>query len=615
MTTTKTYKRVRVALIVCSVATMAMTSYLWPRQFAINDDVSITAFLRGGMPIPFISPFFSQIMATAYNFVPHFPWYGVCLYLGLLVACFGFLLATYHAFCCNKTFAYNVGFGCWYLAVIGCILIATSVHQELYLSLVGGALLLCIAVCRHRGRPFVAHGSAVLFGALVATCIAVTCLLSVTYTVASILCVGMAWILFAAATDTTKKDILLLAGILLAIGYCFRPEGIVAGTVSIAPILLWRSISARAPTFRQVLFFTIPLLAIVTSQQFFPHTKATEDDPFAEYTTTRGAIHVHASYEELDKMAPGVLESAGWSTQEYQQFDDWLFLDERVFTLDKLRRLASTGGAPKLDNIKTLFINWTSLYQVPLLCIGLIALQILWLLPLAQSKRTQLALASALCSTAAWIVIVPSYLLAFHRMPVRICWPMLLCVANSLLVILAKSRFRGTVKVKSTAITIGFVTISFFGLLFFLSGQSIQMQAKMNNGQTIQQKEMQKHGIRLRKDGNFVLLYQRNTYENRDPLVESPRHYDVATGWETFSPMFYQRIKSKLDVEWGYQILSAMVDNPHAYLLSHVRYKQLLTDYIEQATSRPVQLVATKKFDTAVYFRIVSSVRDYKLPK
>jgi hypothetical protein len=82
----------------------------------------------------------------------------------------------------------------------------------------------------------------------------------------------------------------------------------------------------------------------------------------------------------------------------------------------------------------------------------------------------------------------------------------------------------------------------------------------------------------------------------------------IVTTWKTFSPAFYDVINKELGINYAYEMLSKMVDNPRAYLLASEWYLSQVFSYfneIYQLNCYP-EKVGSFTEETSVY-RLVSA--------
>ena len=78
-------------------------------------------------------------------------------------------------------------------------------------------------------------------------------------------------------------------------------------------------------------------------------------------------------------------------------------------------------------------------------------------------------------------------------------------------------------------------------------------------------------------------------------------------GWETFSLLFYDQIRS-FGVDQGRDLPKAMLNNKNAYILAHAEWADLVVDYLHRHMGMPAaRKEIVEKIDRNLYlYRLVN---------
>jgi hypothetical protein len=369
------------------VATWLFIQLDFARYFVANDDVAMLEIANGrlfGHPsehLVFINVALGFLLRELYIVLPSLPWYAILLQLLDVVA----------------------------VAVIVYLALARSADRR---WLVGAVLLDLVAF-------------------------QLTFLIGLTFTSVALLLAGAGCLLFVFAPAAQERPSVItgaIAGSCVGLAVLLRLASAQAILLALAPLLVWAAVRSR-PRSRLVAFVSV--LALVGGGGLLAERLYLGSDPgwehYRQYNLARGALH-DTDRLVLDHQLRPVLARIGWSANDLQAFKDWLFADEHVYSLPKLRAIDHATSLDIDQPLTTLLRTrlWDP-YQVDWLALALVAAISL---VLASVRRRWLMLA-----TTATFLGVLAYLAVFVRLPTRVGAP-LLCVLAVALVLLAATDAR-----------------------------------------------------------------------------------------------------------------------------------------------------------------------------
>lgn len=520
-------RRAGLALGISTVMVVAIAALL-PRGYFANDDIGLTEYLRKHVFTPWMSPILVQALGTAYDAARNVPWYGLYLYVLIIVT--------------------------------GAVLIHTCVDL--------------IDQRPGRGRM------ATLLGAMVLCASHTILAIGITWTAVSIAALGVATTSFIAhmqicqaAGKPMSRLRALVLGLLFVNGYMLRRDGLGAMAVAMLPVLGWAALrlvqQRRMPRLGALIAGLAPFAIVVATQNQIPQARGADTNDFERFNLARGRIHGQAAYEELDQRAPEVLARAGWSAQDYYDFTSWLLIDESDFPLEKLERLLATGGVPRAITPawakQQLRIVYAESAVSVLLCITMViaGLMLAWLRVIERWPGLIFSL-----GYLAFLTAVPLWMAAHYRFPQRVSLSFYTVAALGMFLFLAReiARRPGDPEMppsrdRRAAVALAVVVVFLFGwarqLLIFLDRQPWPSR---DVTQALED--------RVATRNAFVFVFVQAGLVEMDPLRAEPRSYDgLQGGWGTFSNIWYENI-ARLGVHRGADLLGAMLDNPEAYLLA-----------------------------------------------
>ena len=136
---------------------------------------------------------------------------------------------------------------------------------------------------------------------------------------------------------------------------------------------------------------------------------------FADFFDQHFELH-EARYPVYDDQSKPVFDSVGWTPNDLYLFQDWYFLDEDIYSVEKLKKLSSYFPRFGLDKnpgftlVQKLSFDTT---QIALFFF----LVLIWLIPRGSTR--------ALGLSAFWTFLVLAFLMAYEKLPERVFLPAL----------------------------------------------------------------------------------------------------------------------------------------------------------------------------------------------
>ena len=552
------------ALSACLVVGVVLAGmFLWPRRFIANDDPGLVELLRAGYPAPFLSLPLSRLLNALYRVAPGLPWYGLWLYAlpGAALAC-----------------------------AISAVAAASDAAG---------------------GLSRWARGALIALAAL-ATLQLIT---EITFTVSAIAAAGAALAALVAevaradAGEAPRRVRLMLIGLVLAAGVATRLSAGMAVVAVLAPLVawsVWRGWRRRRPMDRRAaLALAAPLVLLGALTPVAHLTMSPEAARYLAFNRVRGQMHSWPAFIRIDQRAPEVLARAHWTRAQSYWFQRWMFFDERDFSIERLEALLATGGKPR--PFPTHIVKRKLAGQMkPGMAGSWVVAGAAVALALLVLGRVSVGAALVALGEVPWLVGLILLALARARFPERIGLPMVEVAAVGSAVALASGIRRARAKISSARLAVAGV----LGLCAVVLVARPVVSLVRHQGLPHSSPVLREIDQRIAELNGHVVVYD-GAASNRDPLALSPRAYPaIELGWPTFSPLFYRNLRA-LGVEHGYQLLPALVDNPHAYVLTYRRYRGRFVRYYRNRLHLDVKLEVVLRFPQArsILYRVVSATR------
>ena len=543
----------------------ALATFL-PRQFMVNDDQTITGFLRENTRAPLLAPLLSQTLGALYAAAPERPWFGLWLYLVYAVA--------------------------------------LALGARVLVDLPGGAPA-ALRRALHLGASVMALGIAMLP------------VRGVTFTTAAVGACGLALVGFAAEVLRTAQGEPdrplrhLACGLVFALGMATRLEAPAAAGVATAPLLLAAAAGALRARRRPRLLLFVPLLgpalALHTLGWVVPQCCEPDARRYLAFAAECGALQLRPPFVDLDRRAPEVLGAAGWDPRHYRRFARWVYLDEAWYTTERLRALRETGGLPgDLEPGAAIsYARSSAGYAFPLLVAAILAAGALALSGLGSARAVAVGLVHL-----AVFVVAAAMLQRWLRFPARVAVPMSLVAAVAVWVAVradcdparwaqAGSRLRARpLRAAAAALALALaVVFAFQGLARTLPRATALPVARL---------ELEKR--LLARNPALVVVHAQAGW-SRDPLRARPRDYPhLSLDWDIFSVPFYGALR-RIGATRGADLASRAVDDEHVYFLAERRFQADLAGMVKEDAAGARLLVVDRTGPTSDDLVLLRAVR------
>lgn len=537
------HRSVLVALGI-SLAMVVALATLVPRVYLVNDDLGLSAYLRANTYVPWISPILVRALGFAYQEVPALPWYGLYQY-ALLVATGAIVIHT-----CLELVDPRPGTGRM-LTMLGAVLLSAN-HLMLAAALTWTAV--AISSTGTAVVAFVAH--------------ALRC---------------------QASGRPLSWPRTLIYGLVLVGGYMLRPDGLDAALVALAPLVAisaWRFARRRyLPRGIALAAFLAPILIVFATQH---HVPVPDQDVgnYAEYVIERGRIHGQMAFNSITTQAPELLESAGWTVEDYIDFQSWMFIDDTTFSLEQVKRLAATGGVPLKIDAQWSYLALQEIYQYTTASVLVLFITVATGLTLAWLGLIERRV-GVLFSIGylVFLIAVSVWMAARFRFPQRVTIAFFAVAALGLYTYLARGISSGQLRASlQPRPQRGLLAGAVLAVLVF--GWTRGFVAWLHRDPFPNSQPLQALADRVAQRKGFVFQFIGAGQAHFDPLRAEPRtYYGLEGGWCTFSPSWYRQI-AHLGVRHGSEVFGAMVDNPDVYVLAWVGVRDTFEDWIRRKLRR-----------------------------
>lgn len=248
--------------------------------YLISDDVGIARNLENGFEAPFISMLLGQGLRLIYLIIPPVPWYGLMLYAAHLV---------------------SLGLGLFVLGKIAALRRLLVPCVLLYALVYAGYLL----------RVSFSSVSLMLgFNAL------------------------LAWLVL----DKPARSLTVFGlGIALACSYLIRVDGFYLMLLLGLPLAI-RGIARKNRSLRGLLFLAPVAVVLLLNTLWIPRRVPADYRSYARYNLARGRF-MDFPMAQANTNNVALMQAVGWSANDYRALTHWFFLDEDVFSRERLQEV------------------------------------------------------------------------------------------------------------------------------------------------------------------------------------------------------------------------------------------------------------------------------------
>ncbi len=299
----------------------------------------------------------------------------------------------------------------------------------------------------------------------------------------------------------------------------------------------------------------VSCLLIGYSHQFY------QRDPgwvkFADFFDQHFGLH-EARYPVYDAQSKPVFDSVGWTPNDLAMFQSWYFLNENVYSVEKLKKLNDYFPRFGIDKNPGYTLAQKLSFDTTQIAL-LFFFALLWLIPRGSFRTLGL--------TALWAFLVLAFLDAYEKLPERVFLPalyflVLLCVFYSV----PKWKDPSLSPAKSTFFLKagGLILIVLLVFTFYFLGKEYSRGLRWNQAEALMKKSMEG----LQPKGDQLYVY----WESALPIELNPAFGD----FEMFRPMnivpltWFQRsptTRTLLNRFGVKDLFKDMVDNPNILMI------------------------------------------------
>ncbi|MCA8941813.1 MAG: hypothetical protein KDB80_04570 [Planctomycetes bacterium] len=522
--------------------------------YKVNDNAGILSMIQEGAEAPFMSPVFVELLTFLYRDVsPSVPWFGIANYLALF----------------------------WAIALFVHALSALRIPRGLSIPL------------------------DIVFSALCATFA-----IRVGYNASSILLGGVSLLAFVAylRSHRLSKAALLVCALGLVFAFLFRPRGAQGAVVVVGPALLAMGLLARRRfAVGVVLAFVLPISVVGAVHVVWKTTFVSDEyRAFREFNQVRGKFHAYPiARANLENVR--LFEANDWLAYHYILLKDWLYFDEDVWNLEKLRNIFEYSVPLPEDEIDAGTIAsafqelWSEQYAryltlLPLLVVVFLA---------CRSRRVAIWAAGY----ALYMLVLSVYLSIAYRLPDRVGDPMFVLGFASMVWL-----FVGVDRIRPLRIRAPLRRAT--GVLFALACVCPVVVFAVDNA-----RDAAKWGERNakfeRQHADFNKWFKGRilfpqaivlSTQAQNPLRNYEFLYEVVpSGWRTYSPQFYDCLR-RHGLSRGSELIPFAIDNLDFFFAWRRDYVDVLYEFVKRQYGVRFMLRAYEGLSTQRYviFQLVT---------
>ncbi|MEK8019392.1 MAG: hypothetical protein VSS75_021175 [Candidatus Parabeggiatoa sp.] len=475
-----------------------------PRAYAVNDNVGILFDVTGGFISEFTSFFYMKFLHLLYHISNDMPWYGLILYVVHILSLFIFV----------RSLARIKNFEAFFIP----FLIAYLYFYSFFIT-------------------------------------------EVDYTSTSIMVGANSLFAFLVFLSNRKGSIfyVLGLGLLFSLSFLIRMPGTNAVLVYGLPIIGLFLIYTYQKTMYFVIFFIPFLLFLIGDGLARTYLTSPEYQQYQEFNNLRGHLHGYPILE-ANQNNRKILEENNWTKNDYDNFLNWNFFDERKYNINTLSNIFKYSVLEK-DNTQKYFASYFQTLVKFLNYFNKWYFYLLFLIAILIIFKFHPLTLSVLFFYILYVILVSVYLDTFYRFPERIAHPILLMSIIFYLLIFNFLSSKSSMKKTHYNLFVACFIFGIFGLLFNINMRSttdVFFKSSFNR-------------LQFAYQGKILYIPPLALqWEKMDPLKRYHFNFHqivYAGGTNTFSPGFYNELK-RLGVKKGYELIPALINNPNAYVIA-----------------------------------------------
>ena len=549
-----------VALACVALAYVVIGPHLLHPRYIVNDNIINLNFIIAGYPLDYMGVFLTVLLHRAYVSQPAIPWYALCLYLMHVISVFMWLSLIWRVF---KPW--------WVALAFSGVLFACYLFFLVELDYTSTSEMLCIS--------------------------------------------SLAWACLEVLERPPGYLRYLALGVVFTLGMLVRPQGVIGAFACVLPAALMivghclRERPTRQEMLRLILIVVVFLapaaLNWTADSAYRRYTLTPQQAAYEAFNEPRGVLHGLSPERQTGINSNlSLMKKAGWTVRDGQNFFQWRFLDERIYTPASLRTLIaaeSYAAHPFKD-----------MYYHSLLILdsetGLLLLLLCSLPFFLSAIRRHPWLATLGLLLPFYCVALASFLSAFLTFRDRTEVPFITSFGFLALIIsgyLTTHPANTPGRIKTLFTTIG---VSLAAISAVLSVQSLRLMQRFDlNWEGLTKIELRV----LNKDYAGSIILSQPIFglqlENTNPLAMTPLYFHpIDMVWDTFSPYFYDEIKP-LGIQHGYELVDSLIDRKDAYFLGRERDGEILIAAYAHRSKDDVQMIEVCRFRPDIkLFRLVT---------
>jgi hypothetical protein len=511
------------------------------------DDIFILYDIKSGFPISFVSHILGEFLSSLYMNVSNMvPWYGIFLYISLGITLFTLLRSLY---------------------------IPHNTKRKEYLAIYALITALYMNFIQKPGYTDVA----VIAGV-----------------------VGVLGFFHALYQDKVSWRNTIGYGLLLCLCFLWRTQALLFVAVFLFPVLLIRI----RKYWKYCILFVLPCILLYTANTLFRHFQSTpEQKYYDEFNHYRAKLHDSPLYP-LNKDNENLLQDVGWTKNDFFMYDNWIYLDENKYNLEKLKQVLNN---PKLVKAPIPIFHPRAIYLSTIQIISeykkwliIIAFQFALLLLYCDRKKVLFCF-----SLFVYMMIGAILLNAAIKYPKRLGVPMLFFFLCMFALVLFNSRssdsiFRHPIWKKMR------IMVVVAGAVVIIAGQAIStIRNNVANeydenivNVTIEKIERIKTDPVLLSQAGFLGML---TYRSPLKAYIDEKFTIIPTAWPIFSPRFYNVLQG-IGLRQGSEVLPYLIQSDRAFLICGEDMKNPIYIFIKENYNIEIEFKSiTKFFNSRIY--------------
>ncbi|MCA8942660.1 MAG: hypothetical protein KDB80_08905, partial [Planctomycetes bacterium] len=401
------------------------------------------------------------------------------------------------------------------------------------------------------------------------------------YNSSSILLSGisvLAFVAYVREERATRWNVLACA-LGLTFAFLFRPRGMQGAMVYIAPALVaFGALNLRMYKPWMLVLFLAPIGVVSAAHTVWDVFLVSDEfREYQQFNRKRGKFHAYP-ISTINQGNPEILKANHWQDFHYNLLWSWFFVDEDRWNVETLGNIFKHTRPLPEDNVDSELISkvLTKLDEtygvflglLPLVVFGVVVSQSIWV-----------AIWSA--GYILYLIVLSTFMTIVLRFPDRVGDPMFAVAGVAALWITLSGRkhdwklgwFPGVARAIVFLVCLVYPMVG--------EGGFLENHAQQIRNAAGQNRQFEKTMADLNQWFDGCILFAQPAIlhtVHQNPLKNYTYTYkDVPSGWRTFSPLFYEMLRSE-GLERGSQLIPFAIDNPRFFFL----FQPMVTTWIIQ---------------------------------